>query len=131
VYTTSSLSAKTHYIKASYAGDAAFKSSTGEVTQVVNKYPTTTSVRSSENPSAYGHAVTFVARVTHTGTNAPTGKVIFRDGTTGIASATVSNSLAKITRSNLSAGTHPITAEYLGDAFNDKSTSSVVNQVVK
>jgi hypothetical protein len=28
-------------------------------------------------------------------------------------------------------GTHPITAQYMGDAANDKSTSPVLNQVVQ
>jgi len=36
-FTTSSLTAKTHHIKATYAGDATFKPSTGRVTQVVDK----------------------------------------------------------------------------------------------
>lgn len=36
-YTTSSLSAKSHFIKAAYAGDAIFKKSAGHLWQVVNK----------------------------------------------------------------------------------------------
>jgi hypothetical protein len=98
---------------------------------VVNKYATTTGLRSSENISAFGHAVTFVSRVTSSGPYALTGKVLFRDGTTAIGYATLTDNLAKLTKSNLAAGTHPITAEYLGDAFNAKSASLVVNQVVK
>jgi Bacterial Ig-like domain (group 3)/FG-GAP-like repeat/FG-GAP repeat len=129
-YTTSSLSAKTHTIKATYAGDPTFKPSTGLVTQVVNKYPTTTSLTSSPNPSHSGQAVTFTAQVTSSGP-APTGKVKFLDGTLAIGSATLSGGVAKLTKSTLAVGTHPITAEYLSDAFSAKSTSSVVNQVVQ
>jgi hypothetical protein len=129
-YTTSSLSAKTHTIKATYAGDPTFKPSTGFVTQVVNKYPTTTSLTSSPNPSHSGQAVTFTAQVTSTGP-APTGKVKFLDGTLAIGTATLSGGVAKLTKSTLAVGTHPITAQYLGDTVSSTSTSSVVNQVVQ
>ena len=61
----------------------------------------------------------------------PTGKVKFLDGTTTLGAAVLSGGTAKITKSTLAVGTHPITAQYLGDAVSDKSTSSVVNQVVQ
>jgi hypothetical protein len=129
-FTTSALSAKTHTVKATYIGDATFKPSTGFVTQVVNKYTTTTTLTSSPNPSQFGQAVTFTAHVTGTGP-APTGKVKFLDGTTSIGSAALSGGVAKLTKSTLAVGTHPITAEYLSDAFSAKSTSAVVNQAVQ
>jgi hypothetical protein len=131
VYTTSSLSGKTHTINATYAGDKTFAPSSGTVKQVVNKYPTTTALSSSLNPSNFGQAVTFTATVTPSGPYAPTGKVRFFDGTTGIGSATLSGGVAKLTKSTLAVGTHPITAQYLSDTFNAKSTSPVVNQVVQ
>jgi hypothetical protein len=131
MFATSSLTAKTHNIKATYGGDAIFKPSSGTVTQVVEKYSTTTTLTSNHNPSQFGQAVTFTAHVTSTGP-APTGKVKFLDGTTGIGLATLNGSgVAKLMKSRLSVGTHPITAQYLGDAFSAKSTSSVVNQVVQ
>jgi hypothetical protein len=130
-FTTSSLSAKTHFIKATYAGDATFKPSTGWVKQVVDKYPTTTALRSSPNPSRYGRAVKFTAHVTSPGPNRPTGKVWFKDGTTGIGWVTLSGGVATVTKSKLAVGTHAITAQYLGDAASAKSTSSVLDQVVK
>jgi hypothetical protein len=129
-FTTSSLTAKTHYIKATYGGDAIFRPSTGFVKQVVNKYPTTTTLTSSLNPSQFGQAVTFTAQVTSTGP-APTGAVRFLDGTTGIGYATLSGGVAKLTKSNLAVGTHAITAHYNGDANSSTSTSAVVNQVVQ
>jgi hypothetical protein len=130
-YSTSTLSPKTHFIKATYAGDATFKPSTGWVKQIVDKYPTTTALRSSPNPSRYGRAVKFTAHVTSAGPNRPTGKVWFKDGTTGIGWVTLSGGVAKLTKSKLAVGTHPITAQYLGDAASDRSTSPVLNQVVK
>jgi hypothetical protein len=130
VFTTSSLTGRTHTIKATYAGDVNFKPSSGTVMQVVEKYSTTTSLTSSPNPSAHGQAVTFTAHVTGTGP-APTGKVKFLDATTDIGSATLSGGVAQLTKSNLAVGTHPITAQYLGDAASSTSTSPVVNQVVQ
>ena len=129
-FTTSLLTAKTHTIKASYPGDFNFKPSSGVVTQVVEKYPTTTSLTSSPNPSQFGQAVTFTAHITSSGP-APTGKVKFLDGTTSIGSVTLSGGVAKLTKSTLAVGTHPITADYLSDAFSAKSTSPVLNQVVQ
>jgi len=130
-FTTSSLAAKPHSIKATYGGDAAFLASTGSVAQVVDLYPTTTALGSSSNPSAYKQAVTFTATVTPTGPYPPTGKVMFKDGTTGIATVMLSGGAATLTKSNLAVGTHSITAEYLGDADSAKSTSSVLDQVVQ
>jgi len=129
-FTTSSLTAKTHTIKATYSGDAGFKPSTGSVVQVVEKFATTTGLTSSPNPSQFGQVVTFTAHVNSPGP-APTGKVRFFDGTTGIGTVTVSGGIAKLHKSTLAVGTHAITAQYLGDAVSAKSTSSVVNQVVQ
>jgi hypothetical protein len=129
-FTTSSLSAKTHYIKASYAGDRIFKPSNGLVTQIVDKHPTTTTLGSSLNPSPHGQAVTFISRVASAGP-IPTGKVGFKDGTLGIGSATLISGVATLTKSALTVGTHSITAQYLGDAVSGKSASAVLSQVVK
>ena len=130
-YTTSSLSAKTHLIKAKYAGNVWFKRSSGTVTQVVQKCPTTTSLTSHPNPSSPGQAVTFTATVTPSGPYAVSGKVKFRDGSTDIGTASLSGGIATLNKSTLAVGTHAITAQYLSDAFNDKSTSPVLNQVVQ
>jgi hypothetical protein len=128
--TTSSLTAKTHTIKATYAGDVNFKPSHGSVMQVVEKYPTTTTLSSSPNPSQFGQKVTFTTQVTGLGPM-PTGRVKFLDGTLAIGYATLSGGVAKLNKFNLAVGTHPITAQYLGDAASSTSTSSVVNQVVQ
>ena len=130
VFTTSSLTAKTHIIEATYPGDTTFKPSHGTVKQVVDKYLTTTALSSSLNPSNYGQAVTFTATITSAGPT-PTGRVTFLDGTVGIGSGMLRGGVATLTKSKLAVGTHPITAQYLGDAASAKSTSSVLNQVVQ
>src|ERR1700752_1014297 len=108
-FNTSSLAAKTHTIKAKYVGDVNFRSSTGTVTQVVNRYPTTTTLTSSLNPSQFGQSVTFTVTVIPSGPYALAAKVKFFDGTVGIGSATLISGVAKLTKSALAMGTHPIT----------------------
>jgi len=130
-YTTSSLTAKSHYIQAIYGGDPVILPSTGHLRQVVNKFPTTIAFNSTPNPASYGQPVTFTATVTPTGPYPLTGKVVFKDGTLGIGSVTLSGGVATLTKRRLAPGTHPITAQYLGDAASANSTSSVLDQVVK
>lgn len=129
-YTTSSLSAKRHVIKATYAGNAALKLSEGTVVQEVDKNATTTALTSSPNPSAYGQAVTFTALVASAGASRPTGRVTFTDGTTTIGSAAVSGGVATFKKPKLAVGSHSITARYDSDAVSATSTSAVLIQVV-
>lgn len=129
--TTSSLSAGAHSIQGTYPGDVSVKASTGRVKQVVAKYPTTTALISSPNPSAFGQAVTFTATVTPTGPYPLTGSVKFWDGTKNMGTTALKSGLATLTKSALAAGTHSITAQYLSDAYSDKSTSNRLDQVVK
>ncbi len=130
-HTTSSLKAGNHTIKATYAGDPTFKSSTKSITQVVNLYPSSTSVSSSLNPSTYGQGVTLTAKVTATAPGAPTGTVAFKNGTTSLGTATLNTSgLATLTKTNIPAGTDSITAVYNGDAETAKSTSAALVQTV-
>jgi len=91
---------------------------------------TATALGSSLNPSNHGQAVTFTATVSSPGPM-PTGKVKFMDGTTSIGTVALSGGIARLTKSKLAVGTHPLTAQYLGDAAHAKSTSPVLNQVVQ
>jgi hypothetical protein len=130
-FTISSLTARTHIIRAIYAGDATFKTSFNTVTQVVNGYPTSTTLVSSLNPSVYGQKVSWTATITSSGSSVPTGSVSFVWSGNSIGSATLNSSgLATLTKSNLNADTFPLTAVYHGDAVNDGSTSAILNQVV-
>jgi hypothetical protein len=130
-YTTSSLAARTHYIKATYSGDRTLGPSTGWVKQVVEKYPTMTALNSSPNPSTVGQIVTFTATVTPTGPYPTSGYMWFKDGTTGIGYIPLSGGVGTLTKRSLVVGTHAITAEYMGDSANARSTSAVLNQVVQ
>jgi hypothetical protein len=130
-FSTSSLAVRTHTIRAIYAGDATFMPSVGTVTQVVNKYPTATTLSSSLNQSLYGQNLTFTAQVTPTGSAPPVGNVIFRceGGNIGVTPLT-SGGTATLSKSKLNAGNYSLTALFPGDSVNAKSTSNVVNLLI-
>jgi hypothetical protein len=130
--TLSTLIAGTNTITASYPGDTTFKTSTSKaLAQVVNKYSTTTSLVPSLNPATYGQSITFTATVTSTGPNTPTGKVVFKNGSTTLATVALNGSgIATLSRNNLAAGTLLITATYDGDTQSVTSTSTALSQVV-
>ena len=86
-YTTSSLSVANHVIKAIYAGDTTFATSTKSFVQVVRADPTTTVLGSSLNPSHSGQSVTLTATVSSTYGSIPDGEMVtFFDGSTTLAS---------------------------------------------
>ncbi len=131
---TSTLSVGPHSITARYSGDTNYTGSTSSVlTETVNSLiSTTTSLTSSPNPSARGQKVTFTATVKpSSGTGTPTGTVTFLDGSSTLGSSTLNASgVAMLSTSNLSVGTHSITARYGGDTNYNGSTSGVLSQTV-
>ena len=132
-YVTSSLSVGSHSITVSYGGDGNFTGSTSSaVSQTVNQDGTTSSVTSSDNPSASGELVTFTATVAANapGSGTPTGSVTFFDGTTTLGTVSLSAGSASYSTSSLALGSHSITVQYLGDSNFTTSTSSVLTQVV-
>ena len=131
-FTTSALPAGTNVIRAVYAGDASFVGSSSKaVKQAVDKYPTTTALSSSLNPSNYGQAVTFTAVVTSSSGAPPDGDTItFKEGTTVLGTGSLSGGSASFTTSALPVGTNAIKAVYGGDIQFAASTSNVVKQVV-
>jgi len=130
-YTTSALAAQIHIIRAIYAGTPIYESSEGRIRQVVRKQETTTSLTADVNPSSRGQTVTFTARVTSEGSSIATGKVRFKDDTRALGVVTLSGGIATLAESNLSPGTHWITAHYLGDDVSARSKSSVWKQEVR
>jgi Big-like domain-containing protein/VCBS repeat protein len=129
--TASSLAAGVHNVRATYAGSAVFRASTINLKQTVQRYPTKTARWSNMNPAERGEAVTFTAQVTSQGPSVPTGTVVFVDGTTKIGMATLSGGIAKLTKSTLTIGTHPITVRFAGDGEYSPSTSPVLNQTIQ
>lgn len=128
---TSSLTAGTHNITASYSGDTNFAGSSVAMAaaQVVNKADTLTADLSSLNPSTYGTDVTFTATVTSTA-GTPTGTVTFKDGATVLGTSTISVDKATFSSNALAVGSHSITATYNGAGDYNTSGSSTLTQTV-
>ena len=123
-------------VAANQAGNANYNDA-GETVQqitVVAGAPTTTALESSKNPSKVGQIVTFSAKVKLTnGTKSVTaGTVTFMEGSIVLAGPIALNSggVASFSRSNLSVGTHTITAVYNGTSSFNASSGSVI-QIVR
>ncbi|HTW60188.1 MAG TPA: Ig-like domain repeat protein [Terracidiphilus sp.] len=136
----STLAVGQHTIVAAYSGDSGHTSSTSTdngvmpLIQSVDEN-TTTSLKSSVNPSAPGQNVTFTATVSISGGGGvtPDGTVTFMDGTTTLGTVPVTSGTAAYSTTTLAVGLNPITAVYSGDPTNDilGSTSKVLDQEVQ
>jgi hypothetical protein len=123
-----------HSIVARYLGNAQFGPSESTAwTFTVAGYPTSVALTSNNNPSAVGQAVTFRAQISESSPGTPTGVVSFRANGQEIGTGTLSGNpaVATLTVDDLPAGTHPITAVYLGAGNFDGSTSGTLSQQVR
>jgi hypothetical protein len=131
-YTTSTLPPSSNSISAVYEGDS---KNNGSTSAPVNQFvlaATTTTLKSSPNPSIYGQPVTFTAKVTSSIGAPPNGETVsFKKGTTVLGTGTLSGGSATFTTSALKVGTNSITAVYGGDSNFAGSKSNVVAQVVE
>ncbi|HET8971392.1 MAG TPA: Ig-like domain-containing protein, partial [Candidatus Nanopelagicales bacterium] len=129
--TTASLDVGPHTVAAAYVGTESFGESSGSLTQVVIKAPTTTALTSATNPSTSGQSVTFTATVTSGGLAVTSGSVAFTDGGSALGAPVpvAADGTATLTTAGLGAGTHAITATYGGDTTH-ASSSDDLEQVV-
>ncbi len=132
--TSSSLTAGSHTISATYSGNTTdYFGSIGSMTQNVGT-TTTSTPTSTLNPSAFGQSVTFTTSVTADAGGVPTsGTVTFRDNgsTMGCTNIAIGTATVTCTTSSLVGGSHPITADYNGNAATyASSTSDSLTQVV-
>lgn len=132
-FTTSTLSVGTHRITAVYGGSTAFTASTAPTfSHVISKEAATATVSSSSDPSVYGQSVTLTATLlpVSPGTAVPTGSVTFKDGSTTLATVTLSGGVASFKTAALAVGTHSITVVYSGNSNISSATSVALSQVV-
>lgn len=113
-----------------YATDKAGNASSTKTVAIGITDSTTTSFKSSVNPSGFGKAVTFTADVTPY-SGLATGNVTFKDGTTVLGTVALSGGVAKFSTSTLAVGSHSITADFLGSTYFLTSVSAAQTQVVK
>jgi len=132
ILTTSFATAGTDFITAHYNGDANNSASTSATLNQTITEPTTTTLRTSRNPSIVGQPITFTAIVTpYSGTPPNGGTVTFYNGSAVLGAAPVSGGFASFATSSLLAGVYFITASYSGDASFAASRSQVaLRQVV-
>jgi hypothetical protein len=88
--------------------------------------PSTTSLSSSANLSTYRGSVTFSAQVTQ----GATGTVTFKDGDAILGTTPLVGSTATYSTTDLSVGTHSITATYNGDSNYQSSLPAILAQTV-
>jgi hypothetical protein len=129
----------THTVTASFVGSAVFAASTSVAVSEVVSTTTTTTVGSSANPASAKKAVTYTAKVTAgPGGSTPTGKVVFTDNGSPVAScgrsagvALTGSGVATCTVTYPSAGTHSIVARYAGTTYLKPSGSATLTEVIR
>lgn len=131
---TSSLPVGTRSLTVEYAGDTNFgRSTSGVVSQNVNRARTTISLATSSSSVAVDADVTFTATATvqAPGSGVLQGAVVFRDGNLVIGRAPLArNGIATLTTTGLFGGSRQITASFEGDASFEGSTSTNVAQTI-
>ncbi len=127
-----SLPVGVHTIVAAYSGDKNFLASTFTVQHeiVPDLYPTSTTVTAAPTQALASQTIRFTATVTSPGqnVNAPnglSGTVVFRDGSLNLGTGTVgTGGVAIFDTALLAAGTHSVTASYLGYTAERQQTGS-------
>ena len=139
-YTTSTLSAGSYSLTATFNGSTDFATSlsdpTAPVLQTIDTDNTATSLTASSsnpNPSTYGQALSFTATVANTsGTpGMPTGSVSFYNGATKLVTVSLVSGSATYTTSTLTAGSYSLTAEYNGSTDYAPSSSDPTTPVLQ
>jgi hypothetical protein len=126
----------THTLQASYGGDANYSGSTsGSVTVVVTKAPTTTVLTPATLTPAAGSSLLLLATITPTvaGPAQPTGSVAFTMDGTALGTEPVvagSTPTSSITVTSLSPGTHLLLGTYSGDTYYAGSVAAGVTITV-
>ena len=129
---SSSLMAGSHWVTATYSGDAnsSTSSSVAPVPLAVAEAMTSVTLASSAAQSAVGQVVTLTASIGSAATG-ETGTIQFDDNGSLLGAGTVSNNEATFQTSSLTPGNHPITAVYEGDDnFVGTSSTNTVNQAI-
>jgi len=139
VTTTTTLGGGADTILACYSGDGNYTSSSGTVSQTVNKANSTTAVTlmAGTNPSTFGASLTFKATVT----SGVTGSVSFYNQASGATCAalgastqigrtqTLSGNSASVTTTTLPGGSDVVLACYSGDSNYNSNQGSIAQTV--
>ncbi len=130
--TIASLSPGAHTLQVNYAGDGNASPSISNPLALLVKQTTALAVSSDASPAQTLAPIQLTATITTAGAVPATGMVTFTDGSTDLGSASLDSAgHAVLKLAQLAAGTHVITATYVGDGDNFSSQSAGYNQVVQ
>ena len=115
-----------HFITASYSGDATFPSGSATLVQKVHAFATTTALSSAPATNS-GVILTATVASSPAGGGTPTGMVSFWDGVNFLAQVPLNTGgVAAVTNASLSIGSHAMMASYGSDAVFASSSGSLV-----
>ncbi len=131
--TVSGLSAGSHTIVASFAGNSNMEAAvSAPLVQVEDPIATVVLLSAASNPAYQGQTVTMTAIVGNYGAAAGlaplTGVVRFLDGGVVLGEVSLSGGTAAFSTATLAVGAHALTAIYLGDLNHAGSTSASVTE---
>lgn len=127
-FVVSAPSVGSHTYTVVYSGDAFYATSASSpttVSVVAGKVATSINLAVSDNTVVAGASVGLTASIT----GATSGSIVFHDGSTTIATISISGGQALFNATALTAGTHVYSASFAGDSTHLASTSSNVNVV--
>src|ERR1700733_7355185 len=127
----SSLAPGSYTISITYSGDSdyAVPSTATTISLHIGQATPKVTLASSASSVVLTNPLLFTTTVSST-TATPTGTVSFLDGTTPLGQGTLSNGVAVLSTSSLTAGSHTITAVYSGDANFSAATSGAITESV-
>jgi len=142
-FTTRTLSLGAHSLTAAYSGDTNNAATSSQLLNqvIVTALTSATTIVATPNPVRTGAQVTITATVTPSGTatTAPVGSVTLYEGTTVLGTCVITacgtpagygGAGVQFSLSNLTAGTHKITATFSGNKEVAASTSAALSLVV-
>jgi sugar lactone lactonase YvrE len=130
--TVSTLAPGTHSIVANYAGNGNIGASSSTPLTVTVKETTTMSLASNADPALTLAAFTLTADVMNAGVGVPTGTVTFLDGSTQLGTATIDGTgHAALSVASMSAGSHALSASYVGDGADFAGVSPTLTETVQ
>ncbi len=130
ICTTSTLALGVHNMTANYAGDANNEAKTSSTLLQTVQQSSTVALTVSPNPATVGTSVTLSANVS-AASGTPTGLVTFYDGTAPLSgNVTLSGGKATFSTTQLTPGTHSLTAQYAGDTNDTAGTSNAISEVI-
>jgi hypothetical protein len=123
-----------HYYTATYSGSETIVASSDQRAFFTTARPTRTTVTSSQSVAAPGDAVTFIADVSITAPSsaAASGPVVFQIDGEDVATVELQDGQATYTTTELSLGSHTITAAFSGDRCKSgiDDSKATITQVI-